>query len=468
MVLYVKDMTERWLTCAWTGVLCLSLIAATGCAESKDDPSGACSPASKGVSDKVQVTRPTGYSPDFTLESFNSELDVMVIDTKGLKVPDEPKVDAVLSVYSAAPPVGVANFQSGIGIELRGSSSLFYPKKQFSFEIRDRDGKDFDFALSKLPAEADWVLNGTYADATVLRNHLAYALTRMSGRYAPRTAPVEVFLNQSGSALNTADYLGLFTLTERIERSGKRVALTDDSFLVEFVDDTGLRPGDPCVSLSMTSAAIVWPKSDALSGARLSEIQNTLEMFIQDLYEGNLAAIEKEADMGAFIDYLLVQEFMRNNDAFYRSVFVYRAGDGRLTFGPVWDMDTTAGALARLTVDGFTTADRPWAEAVLKIASIRNRIAARWHELRADQWSTEALEALFMSARARVASAAERNEARWQMLKQESPPEVPAAYPHTPAGEFDRLHDWLIERAVWLDEHIGSLEATSTFNPGAP
>ena len=58
------------------------------------------------------------------------------------------------------------------------------------------------------------------------------------------------------------------------------------------------------------------------------------------------------ADFDSMVSYWLLMEIMGNNDARYKSRYIYKPQDGLLTFGPPWDFDTGAGSiLIRKTID---------------------------------------------------------------------------------------------------------------------
>ena len=58
------------------------------------------------------------------------------------------------------------------------------------------------------------------------------------------------------------------------------------------------------------------------------------------------------ADFDSMVSYWLLMEIMGNNDARYKSRYIYKPQDGLLTFGPPWDFDTGAGSiLIRETID---------------------------------------------------------------------------------------------------------------------
>lgn len=51
------------------------------------------------------------------------------------------------------------------------------------------------------------------------------------------------------------------------------------------------------------------------------------------------------ADMDSMVSYWLLMEIMGNDDARYKSRYIYKPQGGKLTFGPPWDFDTGSGAI---------------------------------------------------------------------------------------------------------------------------
>ena len=147
------------------------------------------------------------------IEVYTLNLPIVIIDTFGKRIPDEPKIPARIKViYNQSGGRNALNsehvdFEGKIGIELRGKTSQHFPKKQYGVEIQDDNGNDKDVSLLQLPAESDWVLNGPYSDKTLMRNFLAYEFSNRIGRYASRTRFVEVFLNDNGDATIKKDIM---------------------------------------------------------------------------------------------------------------------------------------------------------------------------------------------------------------------------------------------------------------------
>ena len=133
--------------------------------------------------------------------------------TIGQVIVDEPKINAELIVSENNIE---ANYK--IGIEIRGSSSQMFPKKQFAIETQDNNGNNNNVSILGLPLENDWILYAPYSDKSLIRNYLAYKLARDMGRYSSRTRFCELVVN--------GDYKGLYILMEKIKRDDNRVNIS--------------------------------------------------------------------------------------------------------------------------------------------------------------------------------------------------------------------------------------------------
>lgn len=159
---------------------------------------------------------------------FDSNLPIVVVDTFGQTVQDEPKIPAQMQIIWNSlfgrnflddlwtQPQNL-HFDGNIGIEVRGNTSQAYPKKQYGFETRDTDNRDLAVSLLAFPSESDWILQGPYIDRSLMRNYLAYYLSNQIGRYAVRTHYVELFLNNINSPqIGVEQYMGVYLLMEKI------------------------------------------------------------------------------------------------------------------------------------------------------------------------------------------------------------------------------------------------------------
>jgi hypothetical protein len=162
------------------------------------------------------------------LGAFTGNLPLVVIQTHGQEVQHETRKVASLHFIEAtngrAALVATATPVRG-EIWWRGKSSLRYLKRSLGLKTRDDAGKAHTVALLGFPADSDWVLYAPYPDKTLLRDVLAYDLSRQMGHYASRTKFVEVFINEGNGRLTMEHYMGVYVLEEKIKRAPHRVAV---------------------------------------------------------------------------------------------------------------------------------------------------------------------------------------------------------------------------------------------------
>ncbi|MEM9493545.1 MAG: CotH kinase family protein, partial [Myxococcota bacterium] len=169
------------------------------------------------------------------LDGFSSNLPLVIVDTLGRTDLDEAVEERewrniVLTVLDVdgtgrAGLDNTADYTGGAAIRIRGNSSVDYPKKQFSVELRDSMGQDTDASLLGMPAEEDWILHAPYSDKTLQRNVLMYALSNSISRYAARTRFVELFVCEGGETLSMSSYRGVYILMEKLKRDDNRIAI---------------------------------------------------------------------------------------------------------------------------------------------------------------------------------------------------------------------------------------------------
>lgn len=126
------------------------------------------------------------------------------------QIADEPKSLARLTVND---PHHFTSLTSFIGIELRGASSQFNPKKSYGFSflqnnnIKDKVSK----SILRCKKNENWILDAVYNDPSKLRNKLSFEIWKTMNpteHQAIESQFVEVYINNS--------YQGLYCLNEQI------------------------------------------------------------------------------------------------------------------------------------------------------------------------------------------------------------------------------------------------------------
>ena len=218
-------------------------------------------------------------------------------------------------------------------IKGRGNSTWEYEKKPYNLSL----GEEAD--LLGMGAAKRWILLANAADASNLRNKLAYDLARDAGlAYSPECRWVDLYLN--------GEYAGLYLLSERNEIHEERVAIGQEgTFLV--VKDWPWRfeeTGDPYVVTEDNVALRI--HNSSLSVGEVQSIFQSVENAI--LAEDGIDPVTGKhwrdlIDVDSWAKKYLLEEILGNVDANTLSQFYYYDGSGKVFAGPVWDMDLTLG-----------------------------------------------------------------------------------------------------------------------------
>jgi hypothetical protein len=427
---------------------------------------------------------PSWFYPPFLVDS--TLLPLIVIDTEGRQIPDEPRITAIMKLvdngpgmYNAASDPG--NGYSGqISIEMRGESSIwFYPKKSYSIETQTETGENNNVSLLGLPEENDWVLYAPYSDKSLVRNVLSYRLFTEMGHYAPRTRFVEVVVNN--------DYKGVYILTEKIKRDKNRVDMA--KLLPEDVTGDELTGGyllridkltnepytDYWVSPVIPPLAGYEPVTYQYFDPKYEELNEIQQTYIKEyLHAFELALLDADfkdpesgyrafLDIPSFVDLMILNEFTKDVDAFRLSHYFYKRKDsngGKLVTGPPWDYNLTFGN-SDFTDDMHETFNwiytYPvtiyWWARVMEDSWFRNQLRCRWDELYQTVLSSDHVNEMIDSTIQVMGASIDRNFMRWPVFDLYVWPNSYIGSSYSDEELF--LRDWIEERLVWMDERWG-------------
>lgn len=411
----------------------------------------------------------------------SSNLPLLIIDTDGKPVPNEPKGEATLSVIDHADgrPNSLTDkptLRSRIRIETRGSSSQQFEKKSYRLETVDKKGEDKDFPLLGLPKDSDWVLYGPYSDKSLMRNHLAYHLSNQMGFYAPRTAFAELFLRDSDKPVEE-QYVGVYVLVESIKRGKDRVNIgklqKDEAkgFIGGYVLKTDRVEGPETYITSELGSVLglVSPRGDKLTEEQRAWIIHDYSRFEHAISGRDFLDPKKGyaqfIDMDSYINYFLISELFKNVDAYFLSTFMNRTDDGLLHLGPLWDFDLTSGNASYggvwNTKGWMLFSDEPrrmsgvpfWWDRLFQDPKFRARMLERWKFMKKEQLGENGLFAKIDETSKRLEAAQKRNFERWPTLGKYVWPN-PRPYPKTYAEEVKKLKTWLSNRIEWMDANL--------------
>lgn len=342
----------------------------------------------------------------------------------------------------------------------RGNATWRMEKKSYKLKL---DKKQNLLDTGSGPAK-DWVLLANHGDQSLIRNQVAFHLSRnLDGiEYTVGCQQVEVFLN--------GNCKGVYLLCEQIEIQENRVNIEydptqlDTGYLVEiddYADDDN--PNGENVTYVVAGEKMFSLKSD-VTPAQIPYIKEYLQTVHNAIMSGDEHRVRRYVDLDSCIDSYLIQEFTLNIDVGWSSFYFYKKpGDEHLYFGPLWDFDLAIGNDERLRdggSKGFYVGDSKsgykqrsiWFGALMEQYWFQKLVRARWEEKRdvfagASDYAAVCVEL--------VSDAAERNFDIWKSLGRKinkEPSHIVAFTKYQQHG--DHVVDWLADRYSWLNSYI--------------
>lgn len=377
------------------------------------------------------------------------------------------------------------------GFHVRGQSSANFEKTPYRLELWDNQNEDAKYSLLGMPGDGDWALLSPFPDKSLIRNALAYELGTTMGLKAPRYRFVEVYLNLDNQPLSSADYQGVYLLTETLEIDKDRVnikKLKDDDltepnitggYLMQFnmmATDGPLVKGSGWNDLEIKDPDDLLPQQLTWISNYIQKVHNSIRSTNpSDPTTGYPAYI----DVDSFINYIIENELAREGDSYMRSTYIYKDRGAKLAAGPVWDYDLgyncVTGMMGMQTnyVEGWqfqpmfgmsSTCD--WYYKLMQDSAFQSKISARWQELRNGPLSDTQIKALVQKLTTPLANGAKRNFQKWNNLGTATVGGFSTQTTQTWEEQITILQNFLLQRAAWLDK--SGWKPTTNTNPGWP
>ncbi|GLR19286.1 CotH kinase family protein [Portibacter lacus] len=417
----------------------------------------------------------------------SSKLPIIIIDTEGQEIQDEPKINCKLKIIhhygdKLNEITDEGNEYDGIGgIEYRGNYSATLPQKPYGLETRLEDGENNDVSLFGFPEENDWILLANYNDKVFFRNILAFHIFNKMGHYAPRTQLCEVILNDK--------YEGIYVFTEKIKRDKGRVDINnlkedenegDDLtggyiFKIDYWNNEDSWQSDytnPLYPNKSVHYVYDTPDYDEITDPQKAYLMDHVSAYEDVLWSQEFAdsvqGYKKYIDLNSFIDYLIVNEVARNVDGFKKSRFFHKDKDSKdplIKAGPIWDFDWafknhyySNGAGWMYKFEGGVDVSPPgWYIRMMKDNAFVEQFRARYFELRENILSEAYLNSFIDSMAVQVEGAQERHYTRWPILGIKVGTPEYGNPPDTYEGEVANFKSWLKTRLEWLDGNMPSV-----------
>lgn len=354
---------------------------------------------------------------------------------------------------------GTTVLQDTATVRERGNASRSFPKKPYRIKFANKHK-----VLGSKANAKKWTLINNYGDKTLMRNQLAFELSRRFGLpYTPFCAYVDVVLN--------GDYKGCYQLCDQIEVRKNRVEIeemTPADISGEALTGGYLIEADAYADQEPVQG-MFW--SDYGTGVTIkSPDEDEITPEQKEYIRAHYSKMEKNwrtyLDLNTFLRHFLVGEMSGNTDTYW-SMYLYkhRAND-TLYVGPVWDFDlafenddrtypisnktdyiyrtcgSTTGYLKTL-VDNI----------VVKDAASKQQLASIWADIRRAGFTEESFIAYINEQASLLAQSQKLNFMRWPILNTQvhQNPRTYGSY----EAEVENVRHYINYRIPWMDTKLG-------------
>jgi hypothetical protein len=375
---------------------------------------------------------------------------------------------------------GSTTVEGDLEVRGRGNSTWGWPKKPYRLKLTHST------SLLGMPASKHWVLLANHADKTLMRNNIAFMLSKSLGmEYTVRNAYVELNLN--------GVYQGVYQLAEHIRVDKNRVNIPElkvgdtaadkvsGGYLLEvdfrhsktwcinnsyesFCDgnENTLLKTDYCIESGYGMQPFCVDTPESLMDEAWTPQREYITQYINDTEAALFGVNFKDASLGynaylnvdSVINYFLVNEILRNVDGAVSSFYMYKKRDDKLFFGPVWDFDLAMGNAGYDDANnpqGWHIRQKPWFDRLFEDPAFTAKVKTRWLQLKAEGKLQHIID--YAEARALwLETQQQKNFVIWSVTDFDS------WIQHVIQGSYDaevrELIRWQRERLEWLDTEL--------------
>lgn len=398
-----------------------------------------------------------------------TNIPTLYINTNGVSITSkENYVPGTVTVASDDAEVAITDVS--MGIRGRGNSTWGMAKKPYRIKF----DKKINFLNQNAKAKS-WVLLANYADKTLMRNGVAFEISRFIDlEFSPSAVFVDVVLN--------GQYLGNYMVSDQMQVGAGRVDIDEmDETNISgeeltggyFMEIDGFGDSEP-VHFTTNHGLLITLKSpdeELVQQVQIDYIKNFVNTFESKLFASNFTDPElgyrSMVDEHSLINWYIACELTGNSDSFWSTYIYKKRNDNHLYFGPLWDFDIAfnndnriQNAPTRLMRDaghGY----KQWIGRLWQDPWFRQAVWERWRELTKAGIEEHLINYIDQTAAAIDQSQA-KNFEKWPVLNQRVYDEVYLF--KTYKEGVDYLRSYVIDRVAFLTQSFKATGEVSCIN----
>lgn len=392
---------------------------------------------------------------------------------------------------TVAHPGQRVDYEGYIALRYRGNTSFTSSdKKPYSFRTMtapiEDGGQKVKVKIMGMPKDNNWALLAPYSDKSMMRDVLAFELSRPWMDFVPKAKFCEMFLDGT--------YYGVYVMTEVVSKGKHRLNLEDPGiegdaltggYLVEVdrtdevtytskyhpVNSNGRQLSNQYINFQYKE-----PDYADMTEEQINYINGRIDQMEAALYSSNYKDPEtgyrQYLDPLSFVDFQLAQELGHNVDGYRLSAKMFKRND---SVDPhfkmaLWDMNIAYGNSdyyngwytntwvyqnnTLLNAQGDSQLVPFWWYKLNNDEYYVNMLKHRWAQYRRSNFATERIMATVdsLAATLTVQGAEQRNSRAWPRWGQYVWPNQYVAQDFD--DEVAHLKQWLGQRLAWMDSQL--------------
>ena len=346
----------------------------------------------------------------------------------------------------------------------RGNFSRGFPKKPWRIKFEKKQ------KVLNAPGKAKkWTLLNNYGDKTLMRNMIAFELSRrLEMPYTPYGTTVDVLLN--------GEYKGCYQLCDQVQIHKNRVNITE--MTPQDISGVELTGGYLVEIDAYAKDEVSWFNSNKRTPVTIKSPEDDVIVpeqsgYIKDYFNKMESQWRNYLDLSTFLRHFLVGELSGNTDTYW-SVYMYKEReDDFMHTGPVWDFDLAFENDSRTypinsktdyiyRSGGSYTGNmkRFVDDIVINDNDAQKQLLDIWTEARGKGLNAENIIAFVDSTANELQASQDLNFKRWPILntKVHQNPKTYGSY----EAEVENVRNYIKERFTWMDDRVGYTRALAS------
>lgn len=319
----------------------------------------------------------------------NSTLPRVDICFDGMTIDKDHYTDATLSITNNKATGYLDIEPQSVRIKLRGNSTAACPKLPIKIKFEDK------IQLFEGSKEKTWTLLANYFDPTGIHNYIAYNLYGyLTGtQWVSDVTFVDVYVNDV--------YQGVYTLCDQVEVADTRINISSKidekepfecDYLIEqdrrvTYDESGATEGLDWFWLNRVNVAYEIknpePDKEGFDETYTAYIKQYMDEAYEAVYEKDWEMIQRYIDVDSFVNGMIAEQLVKNQDCNKASVFLMKKANGKITFATFWDADLAfgSGEIGNAQTEEEGIEDNPFFAALMKVPEFRELYVTRLSEV---------------------------------------------------------------------------------------